>query len=197
MMPSVTRGGLLRAAAGAGAAVAGGTLVAGRTGGGASLAAPSANQDVKLLNFFLLLERVQEGFYAAVVEQDALKGDLLRFATAAQNQERDHVRLLQKRLGSKADAPPATDFGDAVSDPDRFSAAAIRLEETTVGAYIGHGADLTRDAVAAIVPLVSVEARQAAWIRDLAHEHPAPRAADPARKPDDVMATLRDLGFVK
>jgi Ferritin-like domain len=197
MTARCTRGGLLRGAAGAGAALAGGTLVARTAGGTSSLAAPSAESDERLLNFFLLLERIHEGFYAAAVERAAIGGELLRYAMAAQRQESDHVALLRDRLGDRADAPPATDYGDAVADSGRFSAAAIQLEEATLGAYIGHGADLTRDAVAAIVPLVSVEARQAAWIRDLAHEHPAPRAADPARKPDDVMATLRDLGFVK
>jgi hypothetical protein len=149
-----------------------------------------------VLDFFLLLERVQAGLYAAAVERASIGRDLLRFAVAAERQESDHVALLRDRLGNRAGAPPATDFGDAVADSDRFSAAASRLEEATLGAYIGHGADLTRDAVAAIVPLVSVEARQTAWIRDLAKEHAAPRAADPARKPDDVMATLRDPGRV-
>jgi hypothetical protein len=191
-----TRGGLLRGAAGAGAALAGGTLVA-RTAGGTSLAAPSAEGDERLLNFFLLLERVHAGFYAAAVERAAIRGGLMSFAMAAQRHESDHVALLRDRLGDRADAPPATEFGDAVTDSGQFSAAAIRLEEATLGAYIGHGADLTRDAVAAIVPIVSVEARQVAWIRDLAKEHPAPRAADPPRKPDEVMGTLRDIGFVK
>jgi hypothetical protein len=192
-----TRGGLLRGAAGASAALAGGTLVARTAGGTSSLAAPSAEGDERLLNFFLLLERVHAGFYAAAVERASIGGDLLRFAMAAERQESDHVALLRDRLGDRADAPPATDFGDAVTDPGQFSDSAIRLEEATLGAYIGHGADLTRDAVAAIVPIVSVEARQAAWIRDLANEHPAPRAADSPRKPDEVMGTLRDLGFVK
>ncbi len=107
------------------------------------------------------------------------------------------MALLHDRLGDRADAPPATDLHDAVTDPDRFSAAAIQLEESALGAYIGHGADLTRDAVTAIVPVVSVEARQAAWIRDLARESPAPHVADPARKPDEVLGTLHDLGFVR
>jgi hypothetical protein len=197
MIARCTRGGLLRGAAGAGAALAGGTLVARTAGGTSSLAAPSAEGDERLLNFFLLLERVHAGFYAAAVERAAIGSDLMSFAMAAQRQESDHVALLRDRLGDRADAPPATEFGDAVTDSGQFSAAAIRLEEATLGAYIGHGADLTRDAVAAIVPIVSVEARQAAWIRDLAKEHPAPRAADPPRKPDEVMGTLRDMGFVK
>lgn len=196
MNAACTRGGLLRALAGAGAAVAGGGLIAARSGGTESLAAPSAADDVKLLNFFLLLERVHEGFYAAAVERAAIGKQLLAYATAVQRQERDHVALLHDRLGQQADAPPKTDFGNAVADAERFTDAAIQLEEAALGAYIGHGAGLTRAAVAAIVPVVSVEARQAAWIRDLAHADPAPKAADPARKPGEVMDTLRNLGFV-
>src|SRR5688572_32161233 len=40
--------------------------------------------------------------------------------------------------------------------------------------------------------LISVEARQVAWLRDLAGISPAPRAADPARKADAVLRELRD-----
>jgi hypothetical protein len=50
--------------------------------------------------------------------------------------------------------------------------------------------------VAAISPLVSVEARQVAWVRDIAGVLPAPQAADPARKPDDVLADLRKRGLI-
>jgi hypothetical protein len=44
--------------------------------------------------------------------------------------------------------------------------------------------------------MLSVEARQAAWVLDLAGKPPAPRAADPARKGDDVLAELRRRRFI-
>jgi hypothetical protein len=44
--------------------------------------------------------------------------------------------------------------------------------------------------------MVSVEARQAAWLRDLAGEVPAPRPADPSREPDQVVAALRGRSLI-
>jgi hypothetical protein len=50
--------------------------------------------------------------------------------------------------------------------------------------------------IGAIAPLVGVEARQAAWIRDLAGVSPAPRAADPPRSGAAVLAHLRSKGLI-
>ena len=47
------------------------------------------------------------------------------------------------------------------------------------------------------MPIVSVEARQAAWIRDLAGVDPAPRAADPPRDAQDVLDGLRAEGLLR
>jgi hypothetical protein len=44
--------------------------------------------------------------------------------------------------------------------------------------------------------LLSVEARQVAWLRNLAGTLPAPSAADPARKPAAVLAHLRSEGII-
>jgi hypothetical protein len=191
-----TRGRLLRTAIGGGAVVAGGAATASWTGG-APAAAPSARGDVEILNHFLLLEQVQQGFYAEALEAGRLSGGLRSFAGTVSEQEREHVALLTKRLGSRARARPRTEFGEALTDPARFREAAIELEEATISAYIAQGANLTRDAVAAIVPLVSVEARQVAWIRDLAGVSPAPRAADPPAGAGDVVRKLRAKGWIR
>jgi hypothetical protein len=50
--------------------------------------------------------------------------------------------------------------------------------------------------VAQAAGIVAVEARHAAWIRDLAGALPAPRPADPARSPDDVLSDLRTKGYL-
>ena len=190
-----TRAGLLRAAAGAGAAVAGGAAIGGR-GGGSLAASPSAGTDADILNAFLLLEHVQQDLYAQAERSGRLSGGLLRFARTVGRQEAEHVAFLTRRLGNRARQRPRTRFDDALSSPERFRDTAIDLEEATIGAYIAQGANLTRDAIAAIAPLLSVEARQVAWVRDLAGTSPAPRAADPARRPQDVIAQLRDRGVI-
>lgn len=192
-----TRGELLRR----------GALAAGALGGAtaawhavaeddAPLAAPSEDMDAKILNLFLLLEGVQEAFYREAVRAGTLDGDLLTFARAVGPEERDHVRFLERRLGARARRRPDTDLAELLSSPERFRDAAVELEEAAIAAYIGQGANLRRDTLRAVATLVSVEARQAAWIRDLARVNPAPRAADPAREPEDVVAQLRRTGFL-
>jgi hypothetical protein len=192
----LTRGRLLRAALGSGAVVAGGAATASWTGGGAPFAAQSEDTDAEILQLFLLLEQVQEGLYREAAQTERLHPALRRFAQTAGAHEREHVALLTARLGDRAGPPPRSDFGAAVTDSARFRRAAIELEEATLSAYIAQGANLTRDALAAVVPLVSVEARHAAWLRDLAGISPAPDAADAARSERDIMAELREKGLI-
>jgi hypothetical protein len=187
----------LRAAALGGAAVGGGALLGGWAAPEAGLGKPSQAQDVRILRFLLVLELAQATFYDAALRSRKLRGELLTYARIVAPQEHDHVALLQERLGSKAGAAPAFDFADATSSPERFRQAAIDLEEATAAAYIGQGASLTPDAVTDAAGIVAVEARHAAWIRDLAGILPAPRPADPARDPDDVLSDLRAKGFLR
>jgi hypothetical protein len=191
-----TRSDLLRAALGGGAVIAGGVAIGSANGGGTSMAAPSKDTDAEILNLFLVLERVQEAFYREALERSRLTGDLRAFAAAAAAQESRHVAFLLERLGSRAGSAPRSDFGELLGAPERFRDAAVEFEEATIGAYVGQGGNLTRDAMRAVITLVSVEARQAAWIRDIAGVSPAPRAADPAHEPDAVLADLRKRGFI-
>jgi hypothetical protein len=188
----LTRAGLLRTALGAGAI---GAAVGSRSGGGTSLAA-DAGDDAEILDFFLTLEHVQNAFYREAVKTGRLKGDLLTFARTVSGQEGTHVAFLTERLGSRARGEPKTDFSDALRTPDTFRDAAIDLEETAIAGYVGQGANVSRRTVSRVAALVSVEARQAAWVRDLAGISPAPRAADPARKPDAVLSDLRKKGYL-
>jgi hypothetical protein len=191
----LTRGRLLRTALGAGAAAAGGAAL-GRLSDGASLAAPSQATDEKILGVFLTLERAQEAFYRAALRSGRLSGDLHRYAATVADQEARHVAFLTERAGGGALPPVRTSFGTAFASPARFRAAAIELEEATIAAYIGQGANLRRATLRAVATLVSVEARQAAWIRDLDGTIPAPRAADPARPPQAVLSDLRSKGLL-
>jgi hypothetical protein len=191
-----TRGAALRALAGAGAVVAAGAAAGARGGGSSLLAAPSEDTDAEILNVFLLLEHVHEDFYRQALEGKRLGGDLRAFASTVAGQESAHVALLTRRLGDRAQPRPQTDFGAVLDSAEAFRETAIELEEATISAYIGQGANLQRRTVAPVATLVSVEARQVAWIRDIAGVSPAPRAADPARKADVVIAELRDRGFI-
>jgi rubrerythrin len=160
-------------------------------------AAPSPAQDQKIFNFALLLEYLQAAFYGEAVDHGRLKGEVREFAEIVSEHEREHVRYLRKALGSKARERPAFTFGDATQDQRKFLAAAVLLENTGVAAYNGQAANLTKKALAAAAEIVSVEGRHAAWISDLAGQDPAPRAADPGATATEVIATLRDTGFVR
>jgi ferritin-like protein len=183
-----------RGALAAGAAAAGGAVV-GRHGGGAPPAAAAGNADAAILNLFLTLERVQAGFYRAALNSGRLDGELKTAATALAAQEDAHVALLERKLGHRAGAPPQTSFHTL--SPQQFRDDAVALEEAAIAAYIGQAANLSRPLVAPIATLVSVEARQVAWLRDLAGVSPAPRAQDPSRPADAVLADLRKRGLLQ
>ena len=194
---TLTRAGLLRATLAGGAVVAGGVAIGARSGGGASYAAPSKDSDTEILRLFLLLERVQEDLYRAAVDSGRLTGDLRKFAETTLVQERRHAAFVAERLQDDGGERPRTSFAEAVATPASFRSAAIELEEAAIAAYVGQGANLTHEVIAPVAALVSVEARQAAWIRDIAGRNGAPNAADPARKPDEVLSGLREKGWLR
>jgi ferritin-like protein len=183
------------------ALVAGGVLA----GGGAlvaalprlAISAPSAGQDRKILNFALLLEYVEAGFYAEAFAKGKLKGDLLEYVSVVRGHGRAHVAFLKSALGSHARKEPDLEFGDATSDPKQFTAAAIALEETVVSAYNGQAANLTKPTLAQAARIVSVEARHAGWIRAIAGRNPAPDATDAPRTAAQVQAAVDRTGFVR
>jgi hypothetical protein len=191
-----TRGQALRAAVVGGAAVGGGALLGRGLDAGASAAAPSVARDQEIMGFLLQLEQVQEALYRAAIKADRIDGELREYVRAVAPQETEHVAFLAKGAAGKAGKPPPSDFSDVIHTPESFRRAAIDLEELTLAAYIGQGANLTRDAVGGLARLVSVEARQAAWLRDIGGEMPAPRVADPARSPDEVLTALRDRSYI-
>jgi hypothetical protein len=185
---------LVRALAAAGAVGLSGVLVGSLAGSAAS--APSPAQDARILNYLLVLEYLQEAFYEEAQAAGALEGELRRFAAVVGDHEREHVSSLRAVLGSDARAKPEFSFGDAVRNERRFAAAAVTLEETAAGAYIGQAANLTEKRITTIARIVPVEARHAAWIRAVINRSPAPNAADPARTQEQVERTLERTGFV-
>jgi hypothetical protein len=182
---------------GGAAAAAGAAAIGSGRRDGVSGAAASRTTDVEILNLFLTLEHVQATFYRQAVDAGGLDGELLELAQRVGAQEREHVAFLTKLLGDRAGASPKSDFKDAVGSPKRFRDTAIELEEAAIAAYIGEGGNLSTKAVHRVVTLISVEARQVAWLRDLAGISPAPRAADASRRPDAVLADLRKKGFLQ
>jgi hypothetical protein len=179
----------------------GGTLAFGGVllGGLPKLAAgaPSPSQDAAILNFALLLEYLESSFYGEAVAGGALSGEPATFAQVVRDHEDAHVAFLQKALGSKAIAKPSFDFKGTTMDQNTFIATAIALEDVGVGAYNGQGQNLTKPTLAAAATIVSVEARHAAWIRDIAAKLPAPDAFDPLFTKAQTTAKVKATGFIQ
>lgn len=152
-------------------------------------------RDTQILNYVLRLERLKAAFYREAAGGGALTGELQQLAEILARHERAHVSFLRKHLGSKAEGERTYDFGDATRNTDTFAATAGRLEEAAVAAYIGQGANLTRSLMVPFAQLCSVEARHAAWIADVLERDPAPRAADEAKAPKDVLQLIDEAGF--
>ena len=158
---------------------------------------PSPKQDAAILNFALLLEYVQAGFYADALERGSLTGERREFARTVGAHERAHAKFLRTALGEKAHKAPKLDFGDDTSSPDTFTDSALKLEDLSVAAYNAAAPSLSKPALAAAAKIVSVEARHAAWIRAVAGVTPAPYAAEPQLSVNRVTKTLNGSGYIK
>jgi hypothetical protein len=186
----VTAGGAVAAAAAGGAALGGLGIASART-------APSPEQDVRVLTFLLGVERIQRAFYAEARRAGNLQGELAEFIAVAGAQERHHVEALEQALGT-VEASPAVrfDVGEAFRSPDAFVAKAAALEDAAVAAYNGQATNLTPERLAQACSIVSVEARHAAWIRDIGGMPPAARATDAPLSADAVRDVLRREGLL-
>jgi hypothetical protein len=163
----------------------------------ATNSAPSAKQDAAILRFALLVEDLQAAFYADALDRGALSGEQLEFARVVGGHERAHADHIRMALGAGAPKAPRFDFGDTNADPKRFARTAIKLEDLGLAAYNGAATSLTADTLADAARIVSVEARHAAWIRDIVGELPAPRAADRAISAREAKAAIDRTGFVR
>ena len=176
----------------------GGTALVGLVGGlgrPAAAQAPSAEQDERILNYLLGLEYLQSAFYGEMESRGAVGGEPAEFARVVGEHERRHVARLRELLGGPAQPEPDLELEEFASDEKAFLDAAVVLEDAGVSAYIGQASNLTVEAVAAVAPLVSVEARHAAWILTIAGRHPAPAPADPAASVAGVESALDQVGL--
>lgn len=166
-----------KAALGGGAALGSGVFLAGLPD--LALGQKSNAQDVKILNYALLLEFLENDFYVKARRQANLRGDARRAFRVIQRHEAIHVRTLRSVLKGKARQKPRFDFGNATNNQRSALALAQVLEDTGVTAYLGQATRIKQPAVlAAAGTIVTIEARHAAFIRELNGNSFAPRAFD-------------------
>jgi rubrerythrin len=158
--------------------VGAGTIALGRaTGANAASGLPAS--DVDILNYALVLEYLQASFYTEAERSGALTGKTARAAHVVGATERAHVRAFLHLLGSRAVKRPTFDFQGTTEQQQAFLKTAVAFEDLAVAAYKGQAPRLRSNAVlAAAVGIHSVEARHAAWMRELFGITPAVNAFD-------------------
>jgi hypothetical protein len=193
---------LKKAGIGAGAVLAGGAL-AGVVPGMARAAGIPAS-DIAILNFALTLEYLEAAFYAEAVANGKLTGETARFATVVAQHEGTHVKALKSVLGAKAVAKPKFDFKGTTADQAKFEATADVLENTGVHAYLGQAGNIkAKPVLLAAASILPVEARHAAWIRDIRFKGgstspttPAPAAFEEGYSKAKILAAVKATGFI-
>jgi hypothetical protein len=142
-------------------------------------AAGLAASDIDILNYALVLEYLQASFYTEAERSGALSDGTAKAARVVGSTERAHVKAFLDLLGSKAVKRPTFDFQGTTEKQEPFLRTAVAFEDLAVAAYKGQAPKLRSNAVlAAAVGIHSVEARHAAWMRELFGITPAVNAFD-------------------
>jgi rubrerythrin len=193
-----TRAGLLRR----GGLIAAAGLGLGALPAGLALGQSTPKSDVKILNYALTLEYLEAAFYAEAVSKGKLHGITAQFARVVAGHEAAHVAALQKALGSAATKKPTFDFKGTTGSAGTFLKTAQTLEDTGVAAYQGQAPNIKTGAILASAgAILAVEARHAAWVRDIigaGRSHiPAPAAFSAPKSMSQVLSAVKSTGFIK
>ncbi|ETZ21070.1 ferritin-like domain-containing protein [Pedobacter sp. V48] len=127
--------------------------------------------DFGVLNYAYALEQLEAAFYIQVASNppSGFSPAEKQYFQDIQFHEIAHREFFKKALGTAAIGSLEVDFS-SINFTDRTSVlgAAMAFEDLGVGAYNGAGVRLTTDAyLVAAGKIVSVEARHAAYVRDL------------------------------
>ena len=200
----IDRSDLLRGAVRGGGAIIGGAALLGLlpdVAEAASSARSAATGDIAILNFALTLEYLEAAFYAEANGAGKLTGETATFAERVGRHEAQHVAFLKSALGAHAVAKPTFDFKNTTREIADFQKTAMALEETGVSAYAGVAPYITsKKYLAAALSVHSVEARHAAWIRNIigrgGSPFPAPLPFDKAETKAQVLKVVKSTGFI-
>lgn len=192
---------LKKAGLGAGAVVGGGALM-GAIPSFAMASGSVAKSDVAILNFALTLEYLEAAFYAEAVNRGNFTRETNTFARTVARHEAAHVKFLKGALGAAAVKSPTFDFKGTTVDQAKFEATATVLEDTGVRAYLGQVGNIKSKAIlAAAGSILPVEARHAAWIREIRNAKtqgvlPAATAFQAAATKAQILAAVKGTGFI-
>ncbi|MCU4801928.1 ferritin-like domain-containing protein [Halobacteria archaeon HArc-gm2] len=162
--------------------------------------------DLAILNYALTLEYLEAAFYGEALDNmdaddvtvewadelpESIRERVYDRLTVIQEHEETHVEFLTgvvEDLGGDPVDEPEFDFGSAVEEPAEFLSTAAVLEDTGVGAYAGAAPFIEDESlVPPALSIHSVEARHAAFVRELGGQIGFPDAFDEALPKDQVL----------
>ncbi len=180
-----------------GAALAGATATLAAFGPATmKAAAEGGNVDLEVLQFALLLERLEADYYVRALKEVPFRSPAARnMASTFADSETQHVDALEqlvRQINGRAGRAPKFDFGPALTNEEDFVRTSVLFEDTGVSAYNGSAPLIENDKILETAgQIVQVEARHAARARRQNGEVPAPLAFDRALTMDQVMNRLR------
>src|SRR4051812_4128135 len=188
-----TRGQFLCSAVVAAGAATGALGIVDAARGSASLSAG----DTAILRFDLVLEYLQAGLYTEAERLGALTPETLAWARGVGAHERAHAQAIKGLLRSKAVPSPALNFHGGTEAEKPFIKTAVAFEELTAALLKWQAERLaSRNVVAAVATLHSVETRHAAWIRRLVGLRPATRAFDRPASQERMARLIASTHFI-
>jgi hypothetical protein len=182
------------------AALGSAALLAGLATPDTAIAARGKKQDTRILNFGLVFEYMQAGFYTQADQLGtvaAMGQPREKWARVLGAHERAHVQILKRVLGSSAVKKPFFNYRGVTEDADAFTRTAVAMEDLTVALLAGQTPRMSSEAlVAALFSLLTVEARHAAWARHIVRSKPVLAAFDQPKTLDQVSRVIRSTRFI-
>jgi hypothetical protein len=154
-------------------------------------------KDIAILRFDLGLEYLQAAMYSEAERLGEVSPKTLEWSRVVGANERGHVRAIKALLGRDAIKSPSFNFRGVTEDDKVFTETAVAFEDLTAALLKTQAVQVdSRELLAALATLHSVEARHAAWIRHIAGVVPAADAFDEPTSKAKVVRLVDSTNFV-
>ncbi len=154
-------------------------------------------KDVAILRFDLGLEYLQAAMYSEAERLGEVKPETLEWSRVVGANERGHVQAIRGLLGKDAVKSPSFNFRGVTEDDRLFTETAVAFEDLTAALLKTQAVQFdSRELLAAVATLHSVEARHAAWIRHIAGIVPAADALDEPTSKAKVVKLVESTNFI-
>jgi hypothetical protein len=154
-------------------------------------------KDIAILRFDLGLEYLQAAMYSEAERLGEVSPKTLEWSRVVGANERGHVRAIKGLLGPNAIKSPSFNFRGVTEDDKVFTETAVAFEDLTAALLKTQAVQVdSREILAALATLHSVEARHAAWIRHIAGVVPAADAFDEPTSKARVVRLVDSTNFV-